>query len=518
MKNHKLITSFKNLMPLTTYSYSVEALNGNWPVIAVPSSGSFSTLTDTQDIETTILFCSPTGACSGITPLQFTSSSPLCISETLPFVNARISLHLPYSNIKLYGDPQQFECEECLGAAFDVANETIISDTNEHIVEIFIDNLQPYTEYTYSINNIQSNNIIGFNSLSGSFKTNESKLYRIENRLVFCDTSGYYIGYTIVGTGNSVCQNPRFVTYNVSLDSECLDNPVSSKPIRIECDDCFPERHKVNLSAISVYHEDSAVDINGAVSNLIKDHTYNYSFESIKGNWPILIYPSSGSFIANNDTYEILSQAFFCCPSGSCSGTSFPKTYEEFRYKTNYVSQDIKLNVTDTCTNDTKSSKETNIFIQFKDLIVEPSDDIYNIILDENTNGCHNLSFKVDECIKTHSYYYEYQAVGGNWPIILSSASGTFTDKTPSHTLTNQLLFCASTGLCNGRANTIFPSNLLDQSSILANTCDSNTKYIELKLMVKSNCYPAQKAFYSRPITVYCNNCTSMPSITSVIE
>lgn len=631
-------------MPLTTYSYVVEPLNVNWPVVVSPASGSFSTVTGSMDIETELNFCASSGACSGITVLPYTSEA--CSSEILPFADVRIALNLPYSNTKLYGNNEHFECLECLakpsvlippainldnvtlntidfpipisglnynsiynyvielldsnsllgfnelsgtitthtnnvevinskiiicensaecsgystlGAVsncldtlpygnirikitsncldypvysdkiniacnycwpriiFDIIENDSITDSNEYPFSFVINNLQPYQTYTYSITNIESNNIIAFESLSGSFTTDEGTDFISSSKIIFCDTSGYYNDYNIVNNSGNCDIINKYVKFNLTLDSSCLDNPVSSKNIKIECENCLPDRHSVLLSANSLYHVDEAIDITATINNTIPNHTYVYEFDNIDGNWPIKIYPPSGSFVADNDSSIILAQALFCCPSGNCSGTLFPKTYDSFKYKNNYLTQNIRLNVTDTCANDMKYD-DANIFIQLKDIVIEPFDDVYNVVLDNTTNGCYNLNMNIKECINSHTYTYQYSAIDGNWPIILNNISGTFTNRSPNNIISTQISFCPSTGICNNLPGSISPTNVLNYGSILANNCNATNKFIKLQLSVYSNCYADQKVFSSQPITVYCEDCISTPSITSAIE
>jgi hypothetical protein len=642
MKNHKFITSLKNLLPLTTYSYSIESVNGNWPVVASPASGSFYTLKDSYDIETTLRFCASSGTCSGITKLAYSPTT--CSSGIIPFVDARIVLNLPYSNIKLYGDVEHVECLECLiepsietvdnielnndtgnvvnldisfnnlnnnstynytiellegntllgsnnlsgtiittnnyidtiqsrialcettgecaaytttlgsifscdtnpyaklrvklesdcldnptysnpttincdycwpRIIFETENNVTLTNSNEYDIGINLINLKPYSTYQYSIENIQSNSIIGFDSISGSFTTNETVDTSIIPKLVFCDISGYYNNYTIINNHN-ICDINKYVKFNVTINSDCLENPISSQPITIVCEDCLPNRHSVVLDTVNIYQADSAIDLTGNLSNLLSEHTYSYQFESKGGNWPIKIYPVSGSFIAKTQTKEILSQAWFCCPSGSCGSTPFTKTYDSLRYKTNYLTQDIRLKVTDTCANHLVYDDRT-IFIQLADLEITPVNDTYNVILDSQTKGCYDFSMKVNNCINTHSYTYQYHAIDGNWPVILSNVSGSFTNQPLIHNIKTQLTFCPSTGVCNNQSNVLTPPSVLSYNSLLNSTCN-NSKFISLQLSVTSNCYPNQKAFFSEPITVYCEDCIPLPSITLDIE
>jgi len=630
-------------MPLTTYSYVVEPLDVNWPVIVSPASGSFSTITGSVDIETELNFCASSGSCSGVTVLPYTLES--CSSENLPFADVRIALNLPYSNMKLYGNNEHFECLQCLakpevlippainldnvtlnvidfpiaisglnynstynyvielldsnsllgfselsgtivtntntvevinskmilcensgecsnystlGAVsnclnslpygnirvkitsdcldypvysdkiniicdycwpriiFDITENDSIADSNEYAFSFTVNSLQPYQTYTYSITNIESNNIIAFESLSGLFTTDEDTNFTSSSKIIFCDASGYYNDYHIVNNSENCDLINKYVKFNLTLDSLCLDNPVSSKNTKIECENCLPDRHSVVLQGNSLYHADEAIDLTATINNTIPNHTYTYEFDSIDGNWPIKIYPISGSFVADDDSRVILAQASFCCPSGTCSGTLFPKTYDSFKYKNNYLTQDIRLNVTDTCANHIKSDDAT-IFIQLKDIVVEPLDDVYNVVLDQTTNGCYNLNMNIKECINTHTYTYQYNAIDGNWPVILSNVSGTFTNRFPNNLITTQLSFCPSTGICNNLPGSISPTNVLNYGSILANNCSTNNKFIKLQLSVYSNCYANQKLFFSQPITVYCEDCISAPSITSAI-
>jgi hypothetical protein len=376
MNNYKILTSFQNLVPLENYSYEIESIDGNWPVTAFPISGSFVPMGTKYDINTNIKFCVSSGLCDGPNLLEYNTET--CNHDTVPFAEFRVKLNLPYSNLKIYSDTKKVECDDCL------------------------------------------------------------KAHKIS-----------------------------------SLSINALNNEV--------------------------------INISGSVTGLSIARNYSYSISSLGGNYPLAIEKNSGSFVAQSDKQELFTNIGFCCPSGSCSGTIFPKTYSSLKNK-DILEHNILLSVIDDCT-DILQTKE----IKISQNKVNPNFIVpNNITLTKNSNGCSKLDFSLTNLVKDHSYLYTYKLKDANWPVYIENISGVVYGADGNYNIGSNIAFCSSSGLCSGL--TILGDKKPNNTKI-DNYC-FNSKYISLYVEVIPDCYPEEVVFSSDPVTVYCNDCLDSPSIS----
>jgi hypothetical protein len=381
MKNYKILTSFKNLLPLTQYSYSIDAVGSNWPVVATPNSGMFTPLKTDYDIETNIAFCISSSVCSGLDIWPYTTEA--CGLKDTPFAEFRIKLELPYSDLKAYSDTQKVECEDCL------------------------------------------------------------KTHKISD-----------------------------------LSVQTLDNRV--------------------------------VSISGSVAELFINREYSYTLSSLGGNYPLTLENISGSFVAKSEQENIITNASFCCPSGSSPGVVFPKTYNNFFRQNNVLEHKILLEVSDTCSNSLQT-KEISVFQEkVNPSFITPN----NVTLTKNSSGCSKLNFSLTDLVKDHSYIYNYKLKEANWPVYIENISGIVSDTNGSYDISTKIAFCASSGICSGL--TILGEKPATNNNKINNYCFSNLdiKYISLYVEVMPDCYPENIVFASDPVTVYCNDCLGSPSIS----
>lgn len=491
-----------NLKYYSTYNYVFEILESNTLFALTHLSGTIDTLEKTNDlVKTKIVFCETSGDCSGYNILGSVEQS--CMDED-SHVKFRLKLSSDCLNNDIYSEDIIIYCDKCYPKPiFDIPLEVSLTDTNQYDLSFTVNNIKKHTPYSYTVVDIDTNTVVGFKNLSGSFDS-VLDFKEVINTVVFCDTTGFYPGYNFVGTSGACVTSPE-VKFKINLDSDCLMSPIISEEITLKCDDCLPQRHLIDFPMRGLYHQYQSIDISGIVSNLIPKRSYYYEFESILGDSPINIDPVSGIFTTKNDSYTIESQALFCCPTGSCNGTIFPKTYSNLgfpsEYSVNYLKHELRLNVTDLCS-DHREYQDSIIYVELKDIEIKPENDTINIVLD-SVDTCYNLRMLVDNCLKEYSYNYYYHITDGNWPILLDNVSGVFTNREPTVIIDNTITFCPSTGLCSDRPNALFPSNIKSRN-LLNNLCQtSSNKYATIVLSVYSDCYPNAKVFDSEPITVY---------------
>lgn len=364
-------------------------------------------------------------------------------------------------------------------------------------------NLIPLENYSYFIESIDGNWPVTASPVSGSFIP-ISGSYEIDTSIKFCVSSGICTGPNLLSYQTETCalDTTPFVEFRVGLDLPYSDQKIYGATQRLECEDCL-KQHKISTFS-SNFVNNELVNISGFVSGLIPDRIYLYNLSSLGGSYPLATQNTSGSFIAQSDKENIVIDAAFCCPSGSCFGNIFPKTYNSFR-AANTLEHTVILDITDMCSN-LSQSKHLKISQDKQDPnFIKPND----FTLTKNSKGCSRLNFSLTNLLKDHSYSYVYKSKDGNWPVYIENISGVVSNTSDSADIGTNIAFCPSSGLCSGL--TTLGQQLPISNNKINNYCanNENNKYISLYVEVTPNCYPESVVFSSESVTVYCNDCIS---------
>jgi len=193
------------------------------------------------------------------------------------------------------------------------------------------------------------------------------------------------------------------------------------------------------------------------VSGLSPLDTYNYTFTNKGGNWPVKVYPLSGTFQPNslNNVYEIKSYVEFCattglCPSGSPNvlynapyidsnaGASVDRTslYSILGLSVNSVATDA--NVLDTQTLIECGNCLPNITLTAEE----------NIALDENTLNSQQIVTSVNGLVPNQLYTYVFSAIDSNWPVKVTPVSGQIRSSSDSANIKSLITLCANENDC----------------------------------------------------------------------
>ena len=118
------------LIPGENYTYTVNTLAGNWPVVISPNSGSLKSNKDYSDLEIIASFCVSTGTCPSGTPglsnytLASDFSRAYAHNNYFTLLNVTVSKNsYPYETIT--SDPVSIRCSNCLPS-----NATLLSYPN----------------------------------------------------------------------------------------------------------------------------------------------------------------------------------------------------------------------------------------------------------------------------------------------------------------------------------------------------------------------------------------------------
>jgi hypothetical protein len=515
------------LIKTLEYDYEIDVGNapGNWPVVAIPRSGSFIANNRTETINSTIIFCPNTGICGTDNPDALPYNIDYSCgfkNKDLLFTNLRLKVNEKNTNDYIYSNIQHIECEECLtntivqfsgySAIDNTENNSLVltSDTKNILkLQTYLTGLIPGQSYNWYYSNNSSNWPITIVPLSGSFIA-PNKTFNLNSLITFCENifcsgSPGYLSFT----EDHLSLEHKYINLNFTINNEehCfIDNP--SYNLNIYCDNCIETKNQTHLFKTNVAPGNYAV-INGKFSNLVPNQIYDYSFEPIGGNWPIKLYPTSGSFVAKTETYDVMSDVIFCCPSGGCEESVFAQNIETNSYLNNNLYYNIRLNL---IKNDQiLSYDESSVNSNLPDIsIVSPAQAIN---LDNTSKGCYLLNAGINNANSNYTYHYEYKVIDSNWPIYFDNISGFFSNERGFVDISTNLTFCPSVSSCSNTSG-VWPATK-NTNNKLNNYCNNNKHYATLSIEVFADCYPESKVFVSEAITVYCNDCIPVPSVNS---
>jgi ribosomal protein S27E len=311
------------------YNYEFENVDGlnNWPIVVIPRSGSFVATSKSQQLDTTVIFCTNTGVCDDtnpdVLPYKLDYSCGLNNKDLL-FTTLRVKVNEKGTNDYIYSSGQHVECIDCLNVPHISFSGNMSLDQNSsnytHVVASIHD-LQSGQYYEWSYNNISSNWPATISPISGSFIANEPT-YEINTLVSFCQNSSCSgsPGYLNFTTDHMSYVN-KYVNlgFSINSNSHCyFDN--ANYTLNVKCKDCLPFPH-ISFSTQSLSLKDHCSDLNVNISGLDNYQGYDYFFDAHASNWPITISPISGSFVtANNQSVNIPFKVAFCGSEALCSG------------------------------------------------------------------------------------------------------------------------------------------------------------------------------------------------------
>jgi hypothetical protein len=498
MKNYKILTSFKNLIPLENYFYQIESINGNWPVTASPASGSFTPMSSDYDIYTDIRFCVSSGNCSGPNLLPYTHSH--CDYNNIPFVEFRIKLNLPYSNQNIYGQIQKIECDDCLSKT-SISSPLLVTldqtSLNKYSLITSFHELKPYSKYEYSISLKEANHKVSFNNLSGYFYTKNETDKNIETNLVFCENSGLCEYVNNLGDIiDNDCLKNKFIELSIKLDSDCLEDSIVGDVVRIECNNCLPATIIETLSKTTLTAPSGNVrNFNVAVTGLKPYSEYFYSFNNVNSNHLVGLKQLSGVVKTKNNTSATIANSLIFCESSGYCNSYFTNGSANTDVCNNLLFADFDVELNSSCLSQPVVSDKIHVECD-NCLPVVSINTPPKAILTAPSGNVRNFNVAVTGLKPYSEYFYSFNNVNSNHLVGLKQLSGVVkTKNNTSATIANSLIFCESSGYCNsyftnGSANTDVCNNLL---------------FADFDVELNSSCL--SQPVVSDKIHVECDNC-----------
>jgi hypothetical protein len=417
--------AISGLKPYSEYFYSFNNVNSNHLVGLKQLSGVVKTKNNTSaTIANSLIFCESSGYCNS----YFTNGSANTdVCNNLLFADFDVELNSSCLSQPVVSDKIHVECDNCFNIErISIPNKVTLTHEsgNSYSFRPILVNLKPYSEYTYFIKNVDTNHLIGFKESSGIIKTLGGNFANIRNNLTFCEGSGYCSDSISFGSMNSdSCNNTLFANFNIELNSSCLDKPIMSDKIEVDCDNCLPNIAVSLLDNDTLLSTTNIANISGLISGLKPKNEYEYYF-SYKNNWPVVLENSSGSFKANKDTYDFSTKIAFCKDEVECleeinllNYTLDSKINKDINNNTLY--SDLILNIRPkNCSDIVYSSNEIKIScvdcipcVSHPSVLIEGSP---VIVLDEDCcKGQKLLNISVSGAIPGEKYSYKFIPIGG---------------------------------------------------------------------------------------------------------
>jgi hypothetical protein len=349
--NNNIKLNLNGLVPGVEYSYVLEPVKNNWPMTVNPMSGTL--VSPNTSGEATIYYdiCYTTGLCpnSSLYVLPYTYTSD---SETRKQFNVRAKVKALNSSLpeaEAFSNVFSIRCDntDCLPKVTITGIPATggISFRDSYKITPIIKNLLPDVVYSYQYKSLDANWPSIVYPASGIIRNASG--YEIPTSIQFCKSTGLcpndvnssVLSYNL----DSACQTTnnelaftKFV--NFILEVEPLAVPGLSKvtsnsslltmnnniggveitynpPLNTDGGTVIGSNDGITLNSASK----GAFSLRAKVSGLLVGEKYEYTVNYLDSNWPVVVTPQSGSFIATQDNKIIYTDVGFCFPSGECA-------------------------------------------------------------------------------------------------------------------------------------------------------------------------------------------------------
>lgn len=413
MKPSGVKLEYKGLIRRLDYSYEIESVGGNWPVVVVPSSGSFVASSKTGSIDAQVLFCSDASVCPDSNPdvmnYNIDYSSMINNNNLFTIIRAKIFEKGTSGSDAVFSKEKLVDCQDCI--------------------------TQPIVT------------IPSFLSLN-SGKT-------------FSNTTPSSTTPKPSGSGLGA----------LSLVSETVTDFDTDK-LTSQFD----------------------IEISNLKSNTWRSSKYNYTITNDMSNWPVSVFPVSGTIVANTDNITIPTKLRFCPnpidPSDldnlDFSILSAPSGGPEYAFTNCDPSKDmiailrVKL--------EPHSSFEPTYYsnqmiVRCDDCVVRPTISLYtspNVVQSTTNNSMiapnttksfatHQkipLQINLNNLPKNIAYTYELRALRSDWPFIVVPDKDILyvseNDPTSLSYASLDGMFCVHSGICPSGQKGVLPYVMVD--------------------------------------------------------
>lgn len=494
MSNIKTIDiNVSGLNPRETYKFNFLNKGGNWPVKVSPLSGIFFPNT----LKTYIYFCPNTGLCPQSDDTVFYNMP----SGNLNNFGMSIGSHSLYSVLELvisnaannavvYTHPCIVECDECLPELMCSVNSTTMDREtgSSATVSATVDGIIPNQEYLYKFVGLNGNWPIKIIPSSGIIKTSNSS-FTLESLASFCSTTGscLYSPSLFDYENMENCQNNEELYSVVEFNVSPINNnfQASTKTsFSITCKDCISQL-KINLPPILELSNSPKDTITADIQNMIIGEKYDFTFEGMNANWPVIIYPSSGKITAVESSSSIPARITFCASTGICPPTaSYVQPYTinaSQAYNDSQIDRITKVRCTikKDCSNNITYSNEMIVICNncLPVYNINFTESPINILTSSCCSGIKEFILDVNNVIPNQNYEYRIVVGSGEGNLIPVPSSGLVS----FHKATNNSLpLLIRTGLTNNQVRML--------TANLKNTISGETATTTIAVKCGGNC------------------------------
>lgn len=214
---------------------------------------------------------------------------------------------------------------------------TVLSTKGENYayLQFQISGLQPYEDYSYTINGVSSNWPCTISPKNGVLKPSDHNI-ELDCVLTFCssqsacENSENLLEYDLDSHGISLNNLYSIINLEISPLSYTGESIISDN-YGIHCNDCLP-RLTVSLPQLGILTNNTSSDniapvagdnrfytFEAVVSGLEPNQSYYYSYRGLGSNWPtVIMTPMSGVIKAVSNVSKIKTTVSFCVNSGVC--------------------------------------------------------------------------------------------------------------------------------------------------------------------------------------------------------
>jgi hypothetical protein len=294
--------------------------------------------------------------------------------------------------------------------------------------------------------------------MSGSFRPHH-ETYNIDHKLMFCPSisncPSETRGYLSYSSGQCFTANDLLTSLEIKIVPRvCNNEQFFSNQLTVYCEDCLSKPVITTPSSINLTTQGSNyTNFNTTISGLIPGATYNYRYVNINSTWPTVILPHTGNFTAADDSYTLITKAFFCpttglCPTSTTSGLMTPYTLYNTtsnlrrQMAEELITTNIKFTINSTCDTTTYSSESITLKCDgCLPLLKYPNVEFPSSSLIFTTGCCSGafpLAVSLDNVIPGDSYRYSFTSSTGT--ITFSPRSGIVSFGTTNNQNINTIL------------------------------------------------------------------------------
>jgi hypothetical protein len=388
-----------------------------------------------------------------------------------------------------------------------------MKNNNFHIT-IPVSGLIRRESYSYEIVGLGGNWPAFVSPTGGSFVSN-SKSIDINASISFLPTTGLtqnlnVLPYDLLSCGYN--NNEIFTNVAVKVTSLSDNSEIFSPTTLVKCSGCLPSID-INMSgcgstSCGQYSLTSGniFDFTSSISGLEPNTKYQYAIKSVGANWPtIMITPTGGSFVPNDNTYELKHKLVFCPYSGNLCGSSNVLQYDLAQcFNKNNLYANIELSLAPEYCFSEKTFSNT-ILLNCKNCLPKITSSLPSKLSLSSSNKV-SITGSFSGLIPNTLYNYSFTALDSNWPSLLKPISGSFVSSSTSETITSALMFCSPSGNCPSGTADLLPYSL---DTLAEKDFYQKKLYANLALNLTSEC---GDNVTSKQLVVECNNC--LPCVT----